>query len=470
MNFPALERPPRLYIVLLLVCVAGVAVGAGVVVAPRLAMAAFVLLICGMTLLAIPAGYISLIAAGILIALATAFPVTASETLLEIGPASGVFALAAVAIALAFMVMIRGGLRRTDAWRFLLLVAAFIGIYALATLASERENLIRLAPHAALWASAAVVGSSMPRRHVKPLLIFIALIAAAEAGLALVEVLFKVKPPLSSFIPDSTDPSWAFVGDTPRARGTFGHSVPLAAFLTASLATVWWLWPRAPHRFSVLRFPLFVLLVGGIMASFSRSSWIALIVLLAVFLGSRRTDSRQRLLLLAFLLCLAIAILSGGMVTEAVSGRLEGTVQSGSYLQRMAGLTSVPAILSADAFHALLGNGFNGRFILYAEGILQNVGNFEAIDNQFVSLLVDVGLLGSGVFIVIVAMAWSRLRSREYSSQDTGASAPVATVLRYALLPLLITAFFFENLFWPSNAVLLWLVIGLAISYAGAER
>ncbi len=435
---------------------------------PRWAMVVAVLLFCGMVVFAIPARYITLVAAEVTIVLVILFPLETSRNLLSFGSVSGVVILVAVTLSLAVAVMIRSTLPPVNA-QLLLLGATFVGIQALATLANEPVNLLSLAPHAALWTSATILGLYMPYRHVKPLLIFIFLIAVAEASIGLAEVLFGIMPPLSSFGPDYTAGLSGSVDGVPRARGTFGHSIPFAAFLTALLPIVWWVWPHATDKLSILRLPLFALLMGGILVSFSRSSWISFLILVAVFLTSKRADLRYRWLFVTFLVC-SIAVLSGVGFGEIVSVRLEGVTQSGSYLQRFAGISSVPTILSTDLFHILLGNGFNSRFTLYDQGTLRNVSDFQAIDNQFVSLIVDVGVLGLGVFVAIVSLTWSRLRHIESQFPTTSSTARIAAVIRYALLTLLITGFFFENLLWPSNAVLLWLLIGLVISLTRAGQ
>ncbi len=469
MKLTVLGRLPKIHVILLLYIAISVALGVGVAMVPYLAMVATVLVFCVMALVAIPARHIALVAAGIIIVLVTVLPLETSRTLLRFGSTSGAVMLAAIALSLAVVVMIRSTFRSLNAQSFFLLAMAFVGIYMLATLANEPANLFSLVPHAALWTSAAVLGLNMPRTQVKPLLMLIVLIAAAEAGIGLAEVFLGITPPLSSFGPDYGAGLLGSVNGVPRAQGTFGHPIPFAAFLTASLPTVWWLWPRTTDRLSISRLPLFTLLVGGVLVSFSRSSWLALMVLVAAFLASRRADLRDRWLLVASLIC-SIAVLSATDLSEIVNGRLERISQSGSYLQRFASLSSIPAILGTGLFHVLLGNGFNSRFALYDQGILQNVGNFQAIDNQFVSLLVDAGVLGLGIFIIIVFMTWSRLRSIEHRFPPTSSTARVAAVIRYTLLPLLMTGFFFENLLWPSNAVLLWLLIGLAISYTRTEQ
>jgi hypothetical protein len=465
-------RGSRAYVALLIALAVAAGLGAGIAVVPTLlTVAAVAFLGFGLAALAIPRRWVSPLAATILVVLVVVLPTTPSPALLSFGPASGTVTLALMALFLVAVVVLRNALHLGQARGFLLSAATFIAIYAATTLINDPGSLPALFPHAVLWTSAALIGLFTSREQVRYTLLLIALIAAGESVIALAEYFFGIVPPFSSFLEAGyVEGASAFTGEVARSRGTFGHPIPLAAFLAATLPIVWWVMPHGARLLSTLRVPLLILLVSGIFVSFSRSSWVALAILVVVFIIARQTTLRSRILLLMLLLCVLIISSALGL-GSLVLDRFEGVTQTGSFQQRVLSLGSVPAILDVGTLHALLGNGFRSSSALYAQGTLESIGNFQVVDNQFISLLADIGLLGLGAFISVVAIAWSRLRAvgrLEFGS--VGSRASEAMAIRYALFSLLVVAFFFEMLIWPSSAVPFWLLLGLAFAYRVKQK
>ncbi len=444
-------RVPRTYVALLIAFAAAIGLGVGITIIPTLlTMAAIIILGFGLVAFTIPRRWVSPLAAMILVSLVVMLPTTPSPTLLSFGPASGTVILALLALFLTALVMLRNTLQLAQArWFLLLSVATFVGLYAASTLINDPQSFPSLIPHAVLWVSATLIGLYTPREQVGHTLLLIALIAAVESIIALAEFFFGVTAPFSSFLElGYAEGASAYTGEVVRSRGTFGHPIPLAAFLTATLPIVWWVMPHGTLLLSTLRVPLLILLVSGIFVSFSRSSWIALAILVVVFIVARQTTLRRRILLLTLLTCVLI-ISSTLELSDLVIDRFEGATQTGSFQQRLLSIGSISAILNISILHALLGNGFGSRSELYAQGILENIGNFQAVDNQFISLLADIGLLGLGAFISVIAITWCRLRAVAQLRVGTVASgASEAVAIRYGILSLLIVAFFFEMLLW----------------------
>jgi len=117
----------------------------------------------------------------------------------------------------------------------------------------------------------------------------------------------------------------------------------------------------------------------------------------------------------------------------------------------VATVRSLPEILSAPPQHVLFGWGGNSRQTLYDRGILEASNNFDVIDNQYISVLTETGLLGLALFLAMILLAL-RVAWTFPGWWPFGLGA--------ALLALLVAIFFYEGLAWPSTAILFWALLG----------
>lgn len=140
------------------------------------------------------------------------------------------------------------------------------------------------------------------------------------------------------------------------------------------------------------------------------------------------------------------------MSTNYVQSQIDTLVGSGSYTHRLGALESIPGLVSRDWSDLLLGSGDGDAGRLFRLGILQDDG-FEAVDNQFVLLLAEAGVIGMGLYLTVLL----------------GPLVAQATPnwLRVLLPTILAMSLIFDVLAWTSNLTVFVLFIAMADSTRG---
>ncbi|TXR56374.1 hypothetical protein [Quadrisphaera setariae] len=228
-----------------------------------------------------------------------------------------------------------------------------------------------------------------------------------------------------------------------RSQGTLGHPLPLGLVLVASVALTVRGMPGL--RWGV-RLVLLVPLFAGLVAAGARASFLLAVVVVVVFGGRRTTVERVYL-------AVAAAALGGVALSAATPPSLGDTAESGSVTHRLGALTAAQELLARqDLVHVLFGNGFGSIGRMFDEGLLQDDG-LRAIDNQFVSVLVQGGLAAVVLFSAVVVASV--------------AAAP--PTLRPALVSCVASLFLFDVLAWPAVAFVIFLLMGLATTRAADD-
>jgi hypothetical protein len=148
-------------------------------------------------------------------------------------------------------------------------------------------------------------------------------------------------------------------------------------------------------------------------------------------------------ILTAVTLAGASGFLNGWLVTNFAQGD--------SLSHRSGALQAVPALLRQPIGAVLLGNGYYSGPSLFRRGLLQT-GSFYAIDNQFVSTLVEVGVIGVLVVVLTIVLALQRRRPE---------SVPLMIMVAFF--------FTFDEFAWPMSIALFGMLIG-AISSSTTEQ
>ncbi|MBY4381893.1 hypothetical protein HQO24_10590 [Rhodococcus fascians] len=222
-----------------------------------------------------------------------------------------------------------------------------------------------------------------------------------------------------------------------RAQGSLGHPLVLAFLMVTGIGLVigfrpfnkWW------------RLALIAVMFGGILAAGSRSG-LAVAALLLLF-SARHSATR---------VVQGIYFAVAGYVVLTLTGFWESEVwlrflNSDSLGHRQSSFDAMSSLVNdQSAIQAWFGNGFWSTERLYRNGVLPSSNGFFAIDNQLVSTLAEVGILG---VIAIVGL---------------GAASIVWGDRRYAWAILAAFAMFwtFEVLLWPSTYGILLALVGLA--------
>jgi hypothetical protein len=424
------------------------------------------LVVLGAIYLATPADWIPCLSLVVVTLGAVLAPVNTLE-----GP--GFSLLALVSILLTGLTIIKNGLvPLLQGRRITLLVVVFLLVFMVVSLASNPteqqmgvELLLSYFGRWSIWGSAFILALYVPRWLVPMVISAWIALAFFEAAYALYEYLFIPPPLYEGYLLEDYRSAIALTsaGELTRARATFGHPIPLASFLAAACALSLFAVRFPPANHGLLRVVVVTVLAVGTVVTFARSSFFAIVVALCVGLLSPHISNWTRFRVLLVLTIGALIFLSspfGSIVLDYVLNS-ENTV---SFSQRAASLLSVPAILGAGLGPALFGIGAAPQEDLYKAFDLLSVAGLQVVDNQYITLLMETGLLGLGIFLGLVwaalSFAWriGRVSLHEPESRK-------AWGLGVTLLTVLIVVFFYEGLGWPSTAILFWAILGFLGRY-----
>jgi O-antigen ligase len=380
-----------------------------------------------------------------------------------LGSGSPVNMLAFISVALAILSVTRSGpstlLRGGRTTWF---VMAFLLTFVSASIANESPVLLNRIAVYSLWASVFVVALCVPLRFTRPLFVSWIGLAFFEGVFALNEYLSRRAPLFVQYLLEQYQNPWqGLSGPLFRALGTFAHPIAFATFLATSLVIGMWVirFPASKYL-GIMRLGILTGVAIGVLVTFTRGAWIAVVVATIVGVARSRTSGADRLKIIVLCSVPVAAILIftplGGLAFE----HSQGVQETASYDQRIGSLQSVPALLSTDPIPALLGRGGGAAEELYMKGTLQGTEELQVVDNQYVSILIEGGLLGLSLFI---AMLWSTLSTaRKRTSSVPGAVGNKTSIagLSIALLTVLIAIFFYDGLNWPPTAILFWSILG----------
>lgn len=206
-----------------------------------------------------------------------------------------------------------------------------------------------------------------------------------------------------------------------RARGPLLDAVAMGFTLNVCLVTVW-VWRRnLPRAAELGMFALAALLLAAIYFSYTRSVWMGTAAALLVVLSLTANGLWRPLLLGATLAALVVVsvLRFDNLVAFKREYSAEGTRESAT-------LRPVIAYVSWKMFldHPLFGCGF-GQYYQAKNAYLDDRDTTLVLErarpfqhhNLFLALLVDMGLVGAGLYLAILALwardAWALWSSRQ---------------------------------------------------------
>lgn len=446
--------------------IAGLAVAASPVGGLALLAATLV----GVAALVLPADWVS---AGSLVAVsafAALVPVNALVGLVTLGPLSGPSVLALFSVALAALAFLRVGPKAlVRGGRITALAGTFFFVFAFVTVVGGSDGLGVALAQWSIWASAFVLAVCTSRRLIPVVIAAWITLGFLEGAYAVYE--FFARPTLlyEGYLAEDYRTTIAGLGggaSLPRAQATFGHPIPLASFLITTFAlAVWAIRSPSGGRLPLVRSVALVVILMGTVATLSRSGWVALAVAVGVGLASRRTTNFERIRVAALFVVPAVVLTQTSLGGDVVS-YVSNLGETASYEQRAASLRAVPQILGVGLMTAIFGAGASSQQGLYEAIGSQSAGGLWVIDNQYVTLLAETGLLGLGVFLALAASAFG-LAWRSMSANPSSPDAGMIWGVGVALLTVLTAIFFYDGLGWPSTAILVWSLFGFLARYNG---
>lgn len=449
---------------------AALVAGLAVSVSPVLGLLLLAAILAGVVFIVVPAEWMA--AGGLVFATACAalVPVNATAGAISIGPLSGLSAMAFVCLSLAGMVFLRTGpgpLIRGG--RITLFAGLFFSLFVFVTVVNGFSGSQSFLAQWSIWVSAFVLAVCTPRRLIPAVVTAWVALGFFAGAYAVYEFFARPAILYEGYLAEEYRLTVAGLGGgatLPRAMATFGHPIPLASFLITTFAlAVWVVRPHSSGRLSFGRTIVLATILMGTVVTLSRSGWVALAVAVGVGLASRRTTNFERVRVAALFIVPAVVLTQTSLGGDIVSYVLN-LGETASFEQRAASLSSIPQILGAGLMTAVFGVGANSQQVLYESGSLNSVEGLRIIDNQYVTLLAETGLLGLGMFLALVfsafGVAWRSMSARS-SSLDDGMVWGVGV----ALLTVLTAIFFYDGLGWPSTAILVWALIGFLARFNG---
>ncbi len=323
--------------------------------------------------------------------------------------------------------------------------AAFLSAYLLIVALSTAINPTSpgswqsLALVTAVGASVMALGLACDDRDRRVVVNAIIIMAVIEGAHGLLEVTAGIGPVWGYFYQQgkSLGPE-AFASEifsgAIRAQGSLGHPLLLAFLLLIGIALVI---GARPWRTSLNVLTL-LFLYAAMFATSSRSG-IAIASLLILFSARGRW---KRALIgiygLAWLLLFAVGL---DLWSSDVLSRFSN---SGSVAHRGDSLRALGRIFQQDPTQVLIGNGLNSTDRLYGSGLF--IGDFFAVDNQFVSALAISGVMGA--VAILGFLLWGAFRGdRQFS---------------WAIIAVLAMFGTFEVLVWPSSYAIMVCLVALA--------
>lgn len=216
-------------------------------------------------------------------------------------------------------------------------------------------------------------------------------IGVAEVAYAAVQAVIGVQPIWGRVASQGIDNPFAEGID--RVQASFGQAI-VYGFFSAVIAFL--AWSDAARLRRGLRPVVFSVLLGGLLLSGTRSALVALVGAIAV-------HALLRPGLLRWVRNLAIALIGValvGLLDFGVRALATEALDSGSWLQRLGSMNSVPRLLSRTGSDFWFGSGFGSDQELYRTGLLTSPYHFTVVDNFYVYALGTMGVVGLAALLV----------------------------------------------------------------------
>ncbi len=233
-----------------------------------------------------------------------------------------------------------------------------------------------------------------------------------------------------------------------RPQGTATHPIEYGVLVTMLLPVTLHVGFEHTERRPLVRWAPAAATLALVPATGSRSAYvgaaIALTILLLGWKGSRRR------------------IMLGVTAVGAVAGLVVAPGMLSSMLGLFTGASEDPSVTSRTGSFDLAGE-FIARDPLFGRGLGTFLPTYRIFDNQYLLLLVTVGLVGTVLFCGICAATVRVLvRARRHSAGTDPRSADLALALMASVVVGFVSLFFFDAFAFPMTMGALFLLVGVA--------
>lgn len=238
-----------------------------------------------------------------------------------------------------------------------------------------------------------------------------------------------------------------------RPTGTAIHPIEFGAIMAMILPLALYVALRHRDRPLVLRWFPAVAIAAVIGMSSSRSAYLGAIVAVAVCMVAWTARERRRFL---------IAVVAGIAVAAVAMPRLVTSI-----VNLFAGAEEDPSISSrTDSFS--FAEAFIVQHPLFGRGLGTFLPKYRIFDNQYLGMLVSIGLVGTIALIALAVVAIGEM-VRAYRDGPVG-SDELATALAGGILAGFVSLAFFDAFAFPMTMGTLFLLIGMAAAFAKMSR
>ncbi|MFD7022792.1 O-antigen ligase family protein [Promicromonospora sukumoe] len=233
-----------------------------------------------------------------------------------------------------------------------------------------------------------------------------------------------------------------------RPQGTATHPIEYGVLVTMLLPLTLHVGFEHTERRAVVRWAPAAAALVLVPATGSRSAYVGAAVALIVMLVGWR-GSRRRVML-------------GVTAVGAVAGVVVAPNMLSSILGLFTGASEDPSVTSRTGSFELAGE-FIARDPLFGRGLGTFLPTYRIFDNQYLLLLVTVGLVGTVLFLgICVATVRVLVRVRKRSAGTDARTYDLALALMAAVLVGFVSLFFFDAFAFPMTMGALFLLVGVA--------
>lgn len=257
-----------------------------------------------------------------------------------------------------------------------------------------------------------------------------------------------------------------------RVSGAMQHPIVMGNFLVIGALLNFYLFDRFRNKLFILGA---VLNVGALFFTFSRSSYLALVAgVITYFLFRERDRNREdkkktlvipkgRMVAISFgalvaVVGMSVLKLDHMNIWTFIYERFINAKDEASLHQRTGGVKFVwDAMMHSDTIQFLIGHGFGGlSFVLRQNETSIYLKDFYIIDNQYFTLLYEIGVVGIIVLLGIVAL-WVKKNAVSLIRK----SDPLVRFSFAAAVAILINIYFYEGLYWTSIGFLFSMMLAI---------
>ena len=238
-----------------------------------------------------------------------------------------------------------------------------------------------------------------------------------------------------------------------RMRSLYNHPIIYADMVLLALYIELSL--RRDSDYSFFRTAILLL---GLFLSQTRSAWISLPILLAAYCFSKsrvRVGLDKVILVLIPLFAVAFISMTSIGLADAIVDKFHMFNTDASFSQRIGAIEYMVKLMSGNQLSALLGSGY-GSSSVEISNVTIVIDGFTTVDNGWLSMVFDFGLLFSAVFVTAVFRLIKR-GLRTYSAE-------YAAIAIGVILLCFLNMCFYDMLSWYAPASVFFFSLGFLFS------